>query len=49
MLDLKGKAAIFAVFLSNSLKQVPVWCQKNAKGPDIPVIWDYHGEEGIHI
>lgn len=29
----------FAVFISNDVKQVPLWCQKASKGF---VLWDYH-------
>ncbi|XP_022084736.1 protein N-terminal glutamine amidohydrolase-like [Acanthaster planci] len=33
---------IFAVFISNSAKMIPIWHQRERKGPDEPVVWDYH-------
>ena len=34
-------ADTYAVFISNSNRSVPIWCQSSAK-PNQPVIWDYH-------
>lgn len=34
---------IFVVFISNHLRQVPLWCQRLADRHDDPVLWDYHG------
>jgi hypothetical protein len=30
------------VFISSESKQTPIWCQRSARGPDEPVLWDYH-------
>lgn len=30
------------VFLSNATKTIPVFCQRLAQSPYIPIIWDYH-------
>lgn len=35
---------LFIVFISNHLRQVPLWCQRLADRHDEPVLWDYHGE-----
>lgn len=32
---------MYAVFISNSARTIPIWCQKSAV-PGQPVIWDYH-------
>ena len=32
----------FVIFVSNKLKQVPIWNQQLADSPDEPVVWDYH-------
>ncbi|KAG7458010.1 hypothetical protein MATL_G00233230 [Megalops atlanticus] len=32
---------IYAVFISNEKRMVPIWRQKSSRG-DEPVIWDYH-------
>ncbi|KAJ8395294.1 hypothetical protein AAFF_G00034960 [Aldrovandia affinis] len=32
---------IYAVFISNERRMVPIWRQKSSRG-DQPVIWDYH-------
>ncbi|XP_069051007.1 protein N-terminal glutamine amidohydrolase [Lepisosteus oculatus] len=32
---------VYAVFISNERKMVPIWKQKSSQG-DKPVIWDYH-------
>ncbi|CAM9663208.1 unnamed protein product [Pylaiella littoralis] len=33
---------LFAVFVSNQARQVPVWHQRLADSRDEPVLWDYH-------
>ncbi|KAL4425725.1 hypothetical protein ABPG75_009741 [Micractinium tetrahymenae] len=33
---------LFAVFVSNHSKTVPLWRQRAAAHPDSPVVWDYH-------
>ncbi|KPP58210.1 protein N-terminal glutamine amidohydrolase-like [Scleropages formosus] len=32
---------VYAVFISNERKMVPIWKQKSGRGEE-PVIWDYH-------
>lgn len=32
---------VYAVFISNERKKIPIWKQKSSRG-DEPVIWDYH-------
>ncbi|XP_043073065.1 protein N-terminal glutamine amidohydrolase [Puntigrus tetrazona] len=32
---------VYAVFISNERKTIPIWKQKSSRG-DQPVIWDYH-------
>ncbi|XP_073678008.1 protein N-terminal glutamine amidohydrolase [Garra rufa] len=32
---------VYAVFISNDRKMIPIWKQKSSRG-DEPVIWDYH-------
>ncbi|XP_065148536.1 protein N-terminal glutamine amidohydrolase isoform X1 [Paramisgurnus dabryanus] len=32
---------VYAVFISNERKMIPIWKQKSSRG-DKPVIWDYH-------
>lgn len=32
----------YVIFVSNALKQVPIWNQRLADSPDEPVVWDYH-------
>ncbi|XP_051948761.1 protein N-terminal glutamine amidohydrolase [Xyrauchen texanus] len=32
---------VYAVFISNDRKMIPIWKQKSSRG-DKPVIWDYH-------
>ncbi|XP_018980764.2 protein N-terminal glutamine amidohydrolase isoform X1 [Cyprinus carpio] len=32
---------VYAVFISNERKMIPIWKQKSSRG-DQPVIWDYH-------
>lgn len=36
------EAQLFAIFISNSSKQVPVWEQKSSDERHEPVVWDYH-------
>jgi len=33
---------LFAVFISNENKTVPIWYQKSSTNIEYPVIWDYH-------
>lgn len=33
---------VFAVFLTNRLKQCPIWSQRASRSPEVPVVWDYH-------
>ncbi|KAI8848615.1 N-terminal glutamine amidase-domain-containing protein [Chytridium lagenaria] len=33
---------LFAVFISNQKKAVPIWCQKASQRSDGLVLWDYH-------
>lgn len=33
---------LYAVFISNRNKTIPVWYQKNCNNIETPVIWDYH-------
>lgn len=32
----------YAVFVSNRVKRCPVWHQRAARSPNVPVLWDYH-------
>lgn len=32
----------YVIFISNSSRMVPLWCQKAGKSADEVVIWDYH-------
>ncbi|KAF5908538.1 protein N-terminal glutamine amidohydrolase [Clarias magur] len=32
---------VYAVFISNENKSIPIWRQKSSRGSE-PVIWDYH-------
>lgn len=32
----------FVIFISNKLRQVPIWHQRLSDSPDEPVVWDYH-------
>lgn len=41
----KGEAThaeLFACFISNTMKQVPTYCQKASRRTDGHVVWDYH-------
>lgn len=48
MLELKQKSstmttvAFHVIFISNKMKQTPIWCQKAATNPEAEVVWDYH-------
>eukprot|EP00116_Pleurobrachia_bachei_P011378 sb/3471640/ len=33
---------LHAVFITNALKQCPIWQQESSSNPAQPVIWDYH-------
>ncbi|CAM9716276.1 unnamed protein product [Ascophyllum nodosum] len=33
---------LYVVFISNDIRQVPVWCQRLAERQNEPVLWDYH-------
>lgn len=33
---------VYAVFISNEKRTIPIWKQKASRGGDEPVIWDYH-------
>lgn len=35
-------AELYVVFVSNHLKTVPLWRQRAAASPGVPVVWDYH-------
>ena len=39
--DLGKLEKIYAVFISNANRSVPIWCQKSAPSGH-PAIWDYH-------
>jgi len=32
----------FVVLITSRTRSVPVWCQRAAEGPELPVFWDYH-------
>lgn len=38
----ENKDELFAVFISNENKTIPIWYQKNGENIETPVIWDYH-------
>lgn len=33
---------LFAVFISNDNRSVPVWYQKRCSNEETPAVWDYH-------
>ncbi|RNA36912.1 N-terminal glutamine amidohydrolase [Brachionus plicatilis] len=42
LLDKNDQSDLYAVFISNKNRMVPIWCQKAANDIKNPVIWDYH-------
>ncbi|CAF0810619.1 unnamed protein product [Brachionus calyciflorus] len=42
LLDKQDRDDLYAVFISNKNRSVPIWCQKASEKRSRPVVWDYH-------